>query len=156
MLNWIVWNRTVCMYKNWCSINNLLWLIYHKTIPNQFFLYKNPIWRCPWCNSYRRRKWTRRLGFKSWTRIIAFHIALIPFGKVWIQLFSLQLWVNSRADWFLLPWFFSLGERNSEFKPVKLRLKIDLVSYPTRTEGLVNMIIKIKSTLQYVEYISVQ
>ena len=53
---------------------------------------------CPWCNGYRRRKWTRRHGFKSWTRLIAFHISLIPLGKVWIQLFSLQLWVNSRAD----------------------------------------------------------
>ena len=36
--------------------------------------------------------------------------------------------------------FFSLGEAaslegNSEFKPVKLCLKIDLVSYPTRAEG---------------------
>ena len=31
-------------------------------------------------------------------RLIAFHIALISLGKVWIQLFSLQLWVNSRAD----------------------------------------------------------
>ena len=30
--------------------------------------------------------------------LIAFHIALIPLGKVWIQLFSLQQWVNSRAD----------------------------------------------------------
>ena len=30
--------------------------------------------------------------------LIAFHIALIPLGKVWIQLFSLQLWVNSRTD----------------------------------------------------------
>ena len=30
--------------------------------------------------------------------LIAFRIALIPLGKVWIQLFSLQLWVNSRAD----------------------------------------------------------
>ena len=30
--------------------------------------------------------------------LITFHIALIPLGKVWIQLFSLQLWVNSRAD----------------------------------------------------------
>ena len=30
--------------------------------------------------------------------------------------------------------------KNSEFKPVKLRLKIDLVSYPARAEGLVNMI----------------
>ena len=54
--------------------------------------------RCPWCNCYRRRKWTRRHEFKSWTRLIAFHIALIPLGKVWIQSFSLQLWVNSRTD----------------------------------------------------------
>ena len=46
-----------------------------------------------------------RHEFKSETRLIAFHIALIPLGKVWIQLFSLQLWVNSRIDW-----FFSLGE----------------------------------------------
>ena len=35
--------------------------------------------------------------------------------------------------------FFSLGEENSEFKPVKLCLKIDPVSYPARAEGLVNM-----------------
>ena len=54
--------------------------------------------RCPWCNGYRRRIWTRWHEFKSWTWLIAFHIALIPLGKVWIQLFSLQLWVNSRAD----------------------------------------------------------
>ena len=38
--------------------------------------------RCPWCNGYLRRKWTRRHEFKSWTRPIAFHIALIPLGKV--------------------------------------------------------------------------
>ena len=58
------------------------------------------IWntRCPRCNGYGRRKWTRRHEFKSRTRLMAFHIALIPFGKVWIQLFSLQLWVNSRVD----------------------------------------------------------
>ena len=37
---------------------------------------------CPWCNRYRRRKWTRSHEFKSWTRLIAFHIALIPLGKV--------------------------------------------------------------------------
>ena len=64
--------------------------------------------RCPWCNGYCRRKWTWRHEFKSRTRLIAFHIALIPLGKVWIQLFSLQLWVNSRADW-----FFSHGEATS-------------------------------------------
>ena len=35
----------------------------------------------------------------------------------------------------------------SEFKPVKLRLKIDLVSYPTRAEGLVNMVMRRKAGL---------
>ena len=35
-----------------------------------------------WCNGYRRRKWTRRHEFKSETRLIAFHIALIHLGKV--------------------------------------------------------------------------
>ena len=39
------------------------------------------LWRCPWCNGYRRRKWTWRYQFKSWTRLIAFNIALIPLGK---------------------------------------------------------------------------
>ena len=63
------------------------------------------IWRCPWYNCYRRRKWTRWLEFKSWTRLIAFHIALIPLGKVWIKIFSSQLWVNSRTDWVLQPWW---------------------------------------------------
>ena len=33
-----------------------------------------------------------------------------------------------------------LEKEDSEFKPVKLRLKIDLVSYPARVEGLVNRI----------------
>ena len=36
----------------------------------------NQGWGCPWCNGYRHRKWTRRHEFKSWTRLIAFHIAL--------------------------------------------------------------------------------
>ena len=55
-------------------------------------------WRCTWSNGYRRRNWTRRHEFKSWTRLMAFHIALVPLGKVGIQLFSFQLWVNSRTD----------------------------------------------------------
>ena len=33
-------------------------------------------------NGYHRRKWTRRHEFKPWTRLIEFHIALIPLGKV--------------------------------------------------------------------------
>ena len=64
--------------------------------------------RCPGCNGYCRRKWTRQREFKSWTRFITFHIALIPLGKVWIQLFSLQLWVNIGQTR-----FFSLGEVTS-------------------------------------------
>ena len=67
-------------------------------------LWYDATWRCPLCNGYRRRKWTRRRKFIYLTRLIAFHIALIPLGKVWIQLFSLQLWVNSRANWVLQPW----------------------------------------------------
>ena len=31
-------------------------------------------------------------------KFIEFHKALIPLGKLWIQLFSLQLWVNSSTD----------------------------------------------------------
>ena len=42
---------------------------------------------------------------KTWTRLMAFHIALIPWGKVWIQIISLQLWVNSRAFRILQPWW---------------------------------------------------
>ena len=67
--------------------------------------------RCPWCNGYLHWKWTRRHEFKSWTRLIAFHIALIPLRKVWIQLFSLQLRLNSRADWVLQPWWGNLSKR---------------------------------------------
>ena len=69
------------------------------------------IWRCLWCNGYRRGKWTRRHEFKSWTRWITFHIALISLGKVWIQLFSPQLWVNSRTDQILQPWWGILSRR---------------------------------------------
>ena len=51
-----------------------------------------------WCNDYRCRKWTQLPEFKLWTRLFAFHIALIRLVKVLIQLFSLQIWVNCRAD----------------------------------------------------------
>ena len=54
-----------------------------------------------WCNGCRRRKWTRRHEFKSWTRLIAFRIPLIPLGKVWIQLFSLQLWLDHGFAFYL-------------------------------------------------------
>ena len=35
LLNWIAWNRTVYMYNNGLGINNLQWLIWHKTEPIQ-------------------------------------------------------------------------------------------------------------------------
>ena len=47
-----------------------------------FKIYLSNISICPWCKGYRHRKWTRRHEFKSWTRLIAFHIDLIPLGTV--------------------------------------------------------------------------
>ena len=44
--------------------------------------------------------------------------------------------VNSRGD---LVRQLVKEKENSDLKPVKLRLKNDLVSYPARAEGLVNM-----------------
>ena len=29
------------------------------------------VYKCPWCNGYRRRNWTRRHEFKSWTDCIS-------------------------------------------------------------------------------------
>ena len=40
------------------------------------------IWRCPWCNGYRCKKRPRQHEFKTWMRLIAFHIALITLRKV--------------------------------------------------------------------------
>ena len=87
--------KTAVIVFNWRWLAYLDYCRYHHFI----------IRRCPWCNGYRRRKWTQRHEFKSWTRLISNHIALIPLGKVLIQLFSIQLWVNSRSDWVLQPWW---------------------------------------------------
>ena len=66
--------------------------------------------RCPWCEGYRLRKWTRQYEFESWTKLIAFHIALIPLGKVWIQLFSLHLPLVGQTRFFSIDEATSLGE----------------------------------------------
>ena len=50
---------------------------------------------------YYHRKWTQLPLFESWVRLFAFHVALIPLGKLWIQVFSLLLWGNGRADYVL-------------------------------------------------------
>ena len=102
-----------------------------------------------WCNGYRRKKWTQWPKFKSWTRLFVFHKALIHLGKVWFQLFSLLLWVNSRADLTLYPFYGNWSKKkNSEFKPIKVRLKIDLVSHPARTEGL-DKFLKVISSISF-------
>ena len=41
MLNWIVWNRSVYMYKHRFGINDRQLLMYHKTSPNQTKSAKN-------------------------------------------------------------------------------------------------------------------
>ena len=52
--------------------------------------------RCPWCNGYRRRYWTRRHEFKSWTDCISHSSNTL--GKGMNRIILPQLWVNSRAD----------------------------------------------------------
>ena len=89
-----IWESDYHYYSRYIQTNIFFWFEFSLDI------FRNIPW-CPWCNGYRRRKWIRRHEFKSWTRLIAFHIALIHLGKVWIQLFSLQLWVNSRTHWVL-------------------------------------------------------
>ena len=49
--------------------------------------------------------------FKSWMKLFPFQIALIPLRKIWIQLFFLQLWINSRTDWTLKPWYSNRSKR---------------------------------------------
>ena len=46
-----------------------------------------------WCNGYLRTKWTQQLDFKSWTRLFAFHIVLIPIGK-YESIYSLSPTIN--------------------------------------------------------------
>ena len=46
-------------------------------LPYLLFYYRRHSWR----NGYHRRKWNRLPEFKSWTRLFAFHIALIPWER---------------------------------------------------------------------------
>ena len=39
-------------------------------------------WWC--CNGNAQKKWTRRHKFKSWTRLLAYHVVLMSLGKVCI------------------------------------------------------------------------
>ena len=101
------------------ALNNLQGLICHKTQRNKQTNKKS------WCNVYHCKKWIWWHEFKSWMILFAFHIVPIPAGKVWIQLFFLLLWPNSRADWYLYPWYCNQSRRRKtlDFKPLKLHLK---------------------------------
>ena len=84
----------------------------NKITLNSNQLYSAIFWRCPLCNGYHRRKWIRRHKFKSWTRLIAFHIALIPLGKVWnpIILPPAMGKIVGQTKFFILSEATSLGE----------------------------------------------
>ena len=69
---------------------------------------------------------------KSWTRLFECHLIIILLGKVWIRLFSFQIWVNSRT----LVCQPILLKENSEFKSFKLLLKTDLLLRSAGVEGL--------------------
>ena len=95
--------------------------------------------RCAWGNDYSHRKWTWWTRSKSWTRLFVFHLELISLGNVWIQLFSLQLLVNNRADWaFELLYGHQSTKRKTLNSNLLKCLKIDLESHPARAEGLID------------------
>ena len=83
--------------------------------------------------SYRRRKWglAARVQILDLTDCIS-TIALRPLRKVWMQLFSLQLWVNSRTElWVLQLWWGNKsipGKLWTQTSHTQLRLTIDPVS----------------------------
>ena len=75
---------------------------------------------------------------QTWMKLFAFHKALITLEKVQDELFSLQLWVNSRADWAIYLWY---GDQSKSRKSLNslwfnFDLKMDLVSYVARAAGL--------------------
>ena len=61
----------------------------------------------------------------------AFPVSLIPLGKVWLQIFFLLRWINSRVDLSLILVWQQVQEKEN---CVKLRSKIDFVLNPARAE----------------------
>ena len=63
--SWMFWYRFNAILKFVAELIKIL-----ESEPNDnieiYNLQYNNIWRCPWCNGYRRRKWTRR----KWTRTL--------------------------------------------------------------------------------------
>ena len=78
-----------------------------------------------------KRKWTQQPKFESWTRLFAFHTALIHLGKYAFSHppISYKLIVG-QTDSLVLVWQLVWEKENSELKVIKLCLIIDLVSHP--------------------------
>ena len=73
-------NQNTFCYKRYSEVIVVIVELFAKIKRFEPFIILNYL--SSWCNGYRRRKWTRRHEFKSWTKLIVFHIALIPLGKV--------------------------------------------------------------------------
>ena len=87
------------LYQCICNcVHICLHLIYSHTIIYCMYALYIILWKRLWCNGYRPRKWTQSPEFKSWTRLLAFHITLTFLGKICNQLSSLQLRIKSRID----------------------------------------------------------
>ena len=77
---WGHFRRTTCnkiMFKTWKNVTEtygMLQATFWLSCMNRasvFEWHKKFKRRCPWCNGYRRRNWTRRHEFKSWTDCIS-------------------------------------------------------------------------------------
>ena len=62
----------IYIYEHYMSISHITisWLWYNKTT-NYNWHNRHFHRRCPWCNGYRHRNWTRRHEFKWWTDCIS-------------------------------------------------------------------------------------
>ena len=97
--SYLDWNKDRTYYSRSCKQINVLSSTPWWTNQNQFHIIVNPssvisgkyldrklcinkiFRRCPWCNGYRRRKWTRRHEFISWRKLIAFSHSTNTLGK---------------------------------------------------------------------------
>ena len=82
------------MYKQDLVLNNYQELKCHKTQPAYIYtvgyvhIYANRDIRVHMgVNGYHHRTFNQLPQFKSWLRLVAFHVVLITLGKVWILLF---------------------------------------------------------------------
>ena len=91
-------------------------------------------------NGYCCSKWIWRTEFKSWISLIAFHMVLILLGKT---LISLQLWVNSRTDCALWPWYRNLWRKRKTMNSnlSKFAEKLTLCHILLARRGWVNLFI---------------